>query len=88
MPNLIQKVQEDLYTIPGTPPDLYAPPAGCPFAARCAYAMECCLMEEPPVFDCGDGHTCRCWLKDPRAPRAHRPEGLFRRDEKGGNSNG
>ena len=88
MPNLIQKVQEDLYTIPGTPPDLYAPPAGCPFAARCAYAMECCLMEEPPVFDCGEGHSCRCWLKDPRAPRVQRPEGLFHRDEKGGNSNG
>ena len=88
MPNLIQKVQEDLYTIPGTPPDLYAPPAGCPFAARCAYAMECCLMEEPPVFDCGEGHSCRCWLRDLRAPRVQRPEGLFRHDKKGGNSNG
>ena len=35
MPNLIQDVKSELYAIPGTPPDLYAPPKGCAFAARC-----------------------------------------------------
>ena len=47
MPNLIQDVKSELYAIPGTPPDLYAPPKGCAFAARCPYAMEACLKEDP-----------------------------------------
>ena len=76
MPNLIQDVKSQLYTIPGTPPDLYAPPVGCPFAARCEYAMEACLKEEPPEFAVEDGHTSRCWLLDPRAPQVTPPEGI------------
>ena len=76
MPSLLQDVGTDLYTIPGTPPDLYAPPKGCPFAARCAYAMACCQKEEPPTFDCGNGHTSRCWLRDARAPEVTPPQGV------------
>ena len=62
--------------IPGTPPDLYAPPKGCAFAARCPYAMEACLKEDPPEFACGQGHGSRCWLLDPRAPDVTPPEGI------------
>lgn len=76
MPNLIQNVKSKLYTIPGTPPDLYAPPVGCPFAARCAYAMEACIKEEPPEFIAGEGHSSRCWLYDDRAPEVEPPDGL------------
>ena len=76
MPTMLSEAGADLYTIPGTPPDLYAPPAGCPFAARCAYAMECCLKEEPPARGCGEGHTSRCWLLDARAPKVAPPEGI------------
>ena len=76
MPNLIQDVKSELYAIPGTPPDLYAPPKGCAFAARCPYAMEACLKEDPPEFACGQGHGSRCWLLDPRAPDVTPPEGI------------
>ena len=76
MPNLIQDVKSELYAIPGTPPDLYAPPKGCAFAARCPYAMEACLKEAPPEFACGQGHGSRCWLLDPRAPDVTPPEGI------------
>ena len=65
-----------LFAIPGTPPDLYAPPKGCAFAARCPYAMEACLKEDPPEFACGQGHGSRCWLLDPRAPDVTPPEGI------------
>ena len=34
VPRLDKRVSEDLYSIPGTPPDLLAPPVGCAFAAR------------------------------------------------------
>ena len=76
MPNLIQDVKSELYAIPGTPPDLYAPHKGCAFAARCPYAMEACLKEDPPEFACGQGHGSRCWLLDPRAPDVTPPEGI------------
>jgi len=76
MPNMIQDVKSELYTIPGTPPDLYAPPVGCPFAARCEYAMEACLKEEPPKFVKDGGHVSRCWLHDERAPEVTPPAGI------------
>jgi len=51
-----------LATIPGRPPDLVNPPAGCKFAPRCAYVQDRCLEEEPPLRDASDGHQYRCWF--------------------------
>jgi oligopeptide/dipeptide ABC transporter ATP-binding protein len=49
----------DLPVIPGFPPRLYEPPAGCPFAPRCKRADgECALM--PPVTDLGGEHWLSC----------------------------
>ncbi|SBW10831.1 oligopeptide transporter subunit; ATP-binding component of ABC superfamily [uncultured Eubacteriales bacterium] len=76
MPNLIQDVKSELYAIPGTPPDLYSPPQGCAFAARCPYAMEACLKEDAPEFSCGEGHSSRCWLLDQRSEPVMPPEGI------------
>src|SRR5699024_6121260 len=41
VPRLDRK-EEQLIPIDGTPPDLFAPPQGCPFTARCPFAMEVC----------------------------------------------
>lgn len=49
--------------IPGSPPDLAAPPQGCRFHPRCAEAVEACL-EPPPLVDLGDGAAAACWLVD------------------------
>ena len=38
-----------LIPIPGSPPDLIAPPPGCPFVARCPYAMNICNSELPEL---------------------------------------
>lgn len=54
--------RELLKPIPGTPPDLFAPPKGCPFAARCPYTMEVCNSVYPDTFEIGPGHTACCWL--------------------------
>ena len=53
---------QDLVSIPGSPPDLIAPPSGCKFHPRCTYATERCRIEEPklePVLDAG--HTVACF---------------------------
>ncbi len=44
---------EWLTTIPGQPPSLYDLPPGCPFAPRCAQAMDICREEYPPAFETG-----------------------------------
>jgi peptide/nickel transport system ATP-binding protein len=61
-----------LPAIPGTPPSLVRPPAGCPFQARCPHAFDRC-QELPPLaprLEDG-GHLDRCWLtpSDKRARR-------------------
>jgi oligopeptide transport system ATP-binding protein len=54
---------EELEPIEGTPPDLFSPPAGCPFAARCEYAMEICYKSMPPEYELTDSHSTMCWLQ-------------------------
>lgn len=39
-----------LQTIPGRVPDMFAPPAGCRFAGRCAFVQTDCAQGEPPAF--------------------------------------
>jgi peptide/nickel transport system ATP-binding protein len=51
-----------LQVIPGRPPDLLHPPAGCRFAPRCPYAQDRCLTEEPQLRPAESAdHTFRCW---------------------------
>jgi peptide/nickel transport system ATP-binding protein len=54
-----------LQVIPGRPPDLIRPPAGCKFSPRCPYAQDRCLTEEPPLRDVehsAGSHQYRCWF--------------------------
>jgi peptide/nickel transport system ATP-binding protein len=50
-----------LYNIPGMPPDLSAPPAGCKFAARCRYVRDECRAAEP-LLEGEPGHLFRCYF--------------------------
>lgn len=59
-PRLRRKV-ESLSFIPGTPPDLIAPPPGCRFHPRCPRAYDRCRVEEPPVREIEPGHLAACW---------------------------
>ena len=66
VPRLDKRVSEDLYSIPGTPPDLLAPPVGCAFAARCKYAMNICRTSQPPCINFSElDHYASCWLNHP-----------------------
>ncbi|HUG32608.1 MAG TPA: ABC transporter ATP-binding protein [Acidimicrobiia bacterium] len=60
LPRLDQK-GEELVNIKGSPPDMYDPPASCPFAPRCPYVMDKCHMENPPLLDVGEGRKSSCW---------------------------
>ena len=66
-----------LLGIPGSPPDLLRPPAGCRFAPRCPHVMARCVQAEPPLYDV-DGELVRCVLYDRAADleQAAAPEGV------------
>jgi oligopeptide transport system ATP-binding protein len=69
--------KQRLIPIPGTPPDLLHPPTGCPFYARCDYAMRICNQQQPPLFKTGNGqHESMCWLLHPDAPKNEQYEQL------------
>ncbi|MBE3575266.1 MAG: ABC transporter ATP-binding protein [Firmicutes bacterium] len=59
-PRLHRKVDQ-LAFIPGTPPDLLEPPAGCRFHPRCPLASARCRQEEPPLETIEPGHQAACW---------------------------
>ncbi|TQR17307.1 ABC transporter ATP-binding protein [Psychrobacillus soli] len=60
-------MEEELQPIDGTPPDLFSPPKGCPFTARCDYAMEVCDYAYPFSTKISETHEVDCWLQDERA---------------------
>ena len=68
VPRLDQK-GEKLIPIDGTPPDLFSPPEGCPFAARCPMAMEVCTKVYPFHSKLSRTHDVDCWLQDERAKK-------------------
>lgn len=68
LPTIDTKKEEQLVSIPGTPPDLYAPPQGCGFASRCSECMKICRTNQPPVFDLDNGHKASCWKLHPDFP--------------------
>ena len=50
MPSNVSQQNKKLEPIPGSPPDLFSPPSGCGYAARCPHAMRICHKENPPLF--------------------------------------
>ncbi|RIX50999.1 ABC transporter ATP-binding protein [Paenibacillus nanensis] len=71
LPRLDQKKDEPLIPIPGTPPDLIKPPAGCSFCARCDEAMKVCVDNDPNLHAIkgSDSHAAACWMLHPYANR-------------------
>ena len=55
---------DGLTSIPGSIPNLIAPPPGCRFHPRCPHAMPVCRTDKP-LLDAGPaGHRAACWLAD------------------------
>jgi len=75
MPSNDPSVVRSLQPIEGSPPDLFSPPSGCAYAARCPHSMQACENYAPQVFELANEHTSRCWLQHEQSP--HRVDGLF-----------
>ena len=74
--------KEELYSIPGTPPDLSKEIVGDAFAPRNPYALEVDFKAEPPLFKLSNTHYAATWLADPRAPKTEMPPELAERIRK------
>ena len=61
IPRMTQDRGQDLYSIPGLPPDLSSPPAGCRFAARCRYATDACRDQDPVLEEREPAHQYACF---------------------------
>lgn len=79
MPDLESDDSEELYTIPGAPPNLINPPKGDAFAPRNRYSMKIDYEQEPPMFKVNDHHYAKTWLLHPQAPKVQVPEIIQRR---------
>lgn len=66
-PSLVAEAK-DLVGIPGNPPSLVDPPAGCLFAPRCPQAMAVCQRERPQLVEL-NGRSVRCHLVNPPESR-------------------
>ena len=77
VPKLTSSKDEKLYSLVGTPPDLTNPPKGCPFAARCEYAMKICREEYPETTTFSVTHGADCWLHHPDADKTGVPEAIL-----------
>ncbi len=53
-----------LTAIPGVPPNLKNPPAGCRFAERCRYVRPECKVTNVGLYDAGYGRAYRCILSE------------------------
>jgi oligopeptide transport system ATP-binding protein len=62
VPRLDEPMRERLMPIEGQPPDLTRLPQGCSFAPRCAFRVERCMVQAPPLEEvAGGGHVSACW---------------------------
>ncbi|MCB1670508.1 MAG: ABC transporter ATP-binding protein [Gammaproteobacteria bacterium] len=78
MPTNDPQRQHRLEPIEGSPPDLFSPPQGCGYAARCPHAMQICGQRHPEDFPLPGEHFTRCWLHHPLA--TDRPANLYFRE--------
>ncbi|HPE15601.1 MAG TPA: ABC transporter ATP-binding protein [Oscillospiraceae bacterium] len=74
---------EELYTIQGTPPSLFAEVHGDAFAPRNPRALKVDFVARPPWFDITPTHRARTWLLDPRAPKVEPPAHIRKLREEG-----
>jgi len=67
---------EPLFSIKGTPPNLFYEIKGDAFAPRNPKALKIDFVEKPPYFDVSSTHKAKTWLLDPRAPKVNPPESI------------
>ena len=59
-PGPLRVALKQRFTMNGEPPSPIDPPLGCRIAARCPFALDRCVQENPFLADCGDQHVVAC----------------------------
>jgi oligopeptide transport system ATP-binding protein len=67
---------QPLYSISGTPPNLFYEIKGDAFAPRNPKALKIDFVEAPPRFSVSPTHWAATWLLDPRAPALEPPAAI------------
>lgn len=67
---------EELYSINGTPVNLFKEIKGDSFAPRNPVALKIDFELAPPYFEVSETHKAKTWLLDPRSPKVEYPESL------------
>jgi oligopeptide/dipeptide ABC transporter ATP-binding protein len=62
VPRVDESRRQRLVSITGLPPDLVRLPPGCKFHPRCAFRVDRCSEEEPPLGEVGPEQVARCWV--------------------------
>jgi oligopeptide/dipeptide ABC transporter ATP-binding protein len=63
VPNISLDEGDELYKMPGEPPNLLQPPPGCRFHPRCPFVMDICKIKQPEFKSAKNGHFVSCWLQ-------------------------
>lgn len=63
-----------LTAIPGVPPNLKKPPAGCRFAERCKFVRPACRVTTVPLQEIGGGRAYRCIIPENELREAYARE--------------
>jgi oligopeptide transport system ATP-binding protein len=66
--------KQELYSIKGTPPNLFQDIRGDAFAARNPLPLAIDFLHRPPYFEVSKTHKVKSWLLDKRAPALSPPE--------------
>ena len=83
MPSNKHDRNKKLTPIPGSPPDLFMPPAGCGYFSRCPHAMAICREHLPGETDMSESQFSRCWLQAagaPEVPELHQEKNLAKQN--------
>lgn len=75
---------EPLFSIKGTPPNLFQEIQGDAFAPRNPKALKVDFIHRPPYFQVSPTHKAKTWLLDPRSPKVDPPESIKMLREKWG----
>ncbi|WP_304424337.1 ABC transporter ATP-binding protein [Faecalibaculum rodentium] len=75
----VDSSDDELYTIPGTPPNMLHEPVGDAFAPRNRFALQIDEKVAPPMFELTPTHKVASWLPAPNAPKVEMPEDLKKR---------
>ena len=81
MPDM-ESTDDELFTIPGTPPNLLYDIPGDAFAPRNRYALNIDEKIAPPMFKMSKTHRVATWLAAPNAPKVEMTPSLKKRIER------